>query len=96
MPDNETIREQKLYEDQLWETADFIQQLERLLHRFKSEIESLDKRGNEYEFFKYEISKITKELDRAYIEQNKVEEKLVKLGVQIPSLNPPEFLDEAE
>ena len=97
MLDNKKNLEQKLCEDKLWELADSIQQLERLLDRFESEIESLDKGGDEYELIKYEISKITKELDRAYIEQNELEERLVKLGVQMPSaLSPPEILGEIE
>jgi predicted RNase H-like nuclease (RuvC/YqgF family) len=82
MPDTGKVREQNLFEDKLRGVAEFIQWLERLLDRFESQIRCLDEKDNEYELAKYEISRITKELDRAYIEQHELEDKLNKLEAQ--------------
>jgi hypothetical protein len=77
--DDEKIREQNLCEDRHREVSDFIQQIERHLDVLESDFRDLDEGDDEFESAKYEILRMTKELDKAYIEQNELEEKLTKL-----------------
>lgn len=77
--DEEKIREQNLCEDKHRDASDFIQQLERHLDRLEQEIRGLKESDNDYESIQSEISSVTKELDKAYIEQNELEVKLNKL-----------------
>ena len=78
--DVEKAREQNLCEDKHREVSDFIQMIERRLDVLNAEIRTHNESDEERESLEYDISRMTKELDRAYTEQNELEERLIKLG----------------
>jgi hypothetical protein len=83
MVDEEKIREQNICEDKHRDVSEFIHQLERRLDKLESELGDLEEDDDEYELLESEFSKTIKELEKAYVEQNELEDKLNRFGSKL-------------